>query len=94
VQGLSKRVAGYFEKDQDSSSGRAAPSYCRGATNGSVEATNVRTELRMNLLVLTYIDAGLVSCAAVGCRAKIKNSGCADVLGLSNLDRSQIDWFE
>jgi hypothetical protein len=48
----------------------------------------------MNLLALTYIDAGLASCAAVGCRANIKNYGCADVLGLSNLDRSQIDWLE
>jgi hypothetical protein len=70
------------------------PVTAEGATNGSVEATNVRTELRMDLLVLTYIDAGLVGCAAVGCRANIKNYGCADVLGLSNLDRSQIDWFE
>jgi hypothetical protein len=37
VQGLSKRVVGCSEKDQDSSSGRAAPSYCRGAMNGVSE---------------------------------------------------------
>ena len=91
MQELSRRVAGYSEKGQDSSSGRAAPSCCREATNGLVKTTNVCPELRMNLLVLTYIDAGLVSCAAVGCRANIKNYGCAGVLGSSNLNRSQIN---
>src|SRR5436309_6197086 len=94
VQELSRRVVGCSEKDQDSSSGRVAPSYCRGAANGLANATNVRTELRMSLLVLTYIDAGLLSCAAVGCRANIKDYGCADVHGLLNLDRSQIDQSE
>lgn len=48
----------------------------------------------MNLLVLTYIDAGLVSCAALRCQTNIKNYGCADVLGLSNLNRSQINQSE
>jgi hypothetical protein len=33
VQELSRRVAGYSERDQDSSSGRAAPSYYRKAAN-------------------------------------------------------------
>jgi hypothetical protein len=59
-----------------------------------VETINVCLELRMSLLVLTYIDARLVSCAAVGFRANIQNCGGADVLGLSNLNRSQIDRSE
>ena len=67
MQELSRRVVGCSEKDQDSSSGRAAPSYCREVANGLVKTINVCPELRINLLVLTYIDAGLVSCAAVGC---------------------------
>ena len=94
MQELSRRVVGCSEKDQDSSSGRAVPSYCRETKSGLVETTNVCLELRMNLLVLKYVDTGLVGCAAVGCRASIKNYGCADMLCLSNLTRSQIDQSE
>jgi hypothetical protein len=94
VQEPSRRAVGCSEKDQDSSSSRAAPSYCGKAMNGSVEVTNVCPEATVNLLVLTYIDAGLASCAAVGCRANIKSCGCADAIGLSNLDQGQIDRSE